>query len=106
MNCQDHLYRNANPKHLTRRWFLQECGVGLGAVALGHLLGRAGYAAHVARHRQDDARRRTGAPAGEKSVEECAARRQAGDPVRRVGAVDGVDDNLATLKQILEAGRR
>src|SRR6267143_398383 len=45
MNCQDHLYRNANPKHLTRRWFLQECGVGLGAVALGHLLGRAGYAA-------------------------------------------------------------
>src|SRR5438034_8838835 len=45
MNCQDHLYRNANPKHLTRRWFLQECSVGLGAVALGHLLGRAGYAA-------------------------------------------------------------
>src|SRR5438046_647212 len=45
MNCQDHLYRNANPKHITRRWFLQECGVGLGAVALGHLLGRAGYAA-------------------------------------------------------------
>jgi Protein of unknown function (DUF1501) len=45
MNCQDHLYRHANPTHVSRRWFLQECGVGLGALALGHLLGRAGYAA-------------------------------------------------------------
>src|SRR5437016_8316799 len=44
-NCQDHLYRNANPTQVTRRRFLQECGIGLGAVALGHLLGRAGYAA-------------------------------------------------------------
>ncbi len=39
MNCQDHLYRHANPKLITRRWFLQECGVGLGAITLGHLLG-------------------------------------------------------------------
>src|SRR5437879_4184031 len=26
-------------KQLTRRWFFQECGVGLGAIALGSLLG-------------------------------------------------------------------
>jgi uncharacterized protein (DUF1501 family) len=39
MNCQDYLYRNANPKAVARRWFLQQCGVGLGGVALGHLLG-------------------------------------------------------------------
>ena len=35
MNCQDHLYRNATPRRsVTRRWFFQECGVGLGAIAL------------------------------------------------------------------------
>jgi hypothetical protein len=45
MNCQDHLYRNADPKTLARRWFLQQCGVGLGAAALAHLLGQSGYAA-------------------------------------------------------------
>jgi hypothetical protein len=44
MNCQDHLYRHANPKLVTRRWFLQECGVGLGAMALGQLLGSAAVA--------------------------------------------------------------
>ncbi|HUY32050.1 MAG TPA: DUF1501 domain-containing protein [Pirellulales bacterium] len=42
MNCQDHLhrqfYRGADPAQVSRRWFLQECGVGLGAVALGELL--------------------------------------------------------------------
>jgi hypothetical protein len=27
-------------RHLTRRWFLQQCGVGLGSMALGTLLGR------------------------------------------------------------------
>ena len=31
MNCQDHLYRHANPKQVTRRWFFEQCGVGLGA---------------------------------------------------------------------------
>jgi hypothetical protein len=41
MNCQDHLYRHANPKQVARRWFLQECGVGLGAVALAQFLGTA-----------------------------------------------------------------
>src|SRR5258706_5789852 len=30
---------NMNPKQIARRWFLQECGVGLGAMALGQLLG-------------------------------------------------------------------
>src|SRR5437763_12592653 len=39
MNCQDHRYRNADPKRVTRRWFLQECGVGRGAIALGRLMG-------------------------------------------------------------------
>jgi hypothetical protein len=45
MNCQDYLYRNANPKQVARRWFLQQCGVGLGAMALGQLLSESGYAA-------------------------------------------------------------
>jgi hypothetical protein len=39
MNCQDYLYRTADPKLVTRRWFFQECGVGLGAIALSQLLG-------------------------------------------------------------------
>src|SRR6266436_5338184 len=39
MNCQDHLYRNIPPQSLARRWFLKECGVGLGAIALGQLAG-------------------------------------------------------------------
>ncbi len=37
MNCQDHIYRNAEPRQLARRWFLKECGVGLGAIALNQL---------------------------------------------------------------------
>src|SRR5262245_29612177 len=37
MNCQDHLYRKADPALVTRRWFFRECGVGLGAIALGSL---------------------------------------------------------------------
>ena len=28
-----------NPKQIARRWFLEQCGVGLGAMALGHLSG-------------------------------------------------------------------
>ncbi len=34
MNCQDPFYRGADPTAVARRWFLKECGVGLGAVAL------------------------------------------------------------------------
>jgi hypothetical protein len=39
MNCHDRFYRGVNPGLLARRWFLRECGVGLGAMALGQLLG-------------------------------------------------------------------
>jgi hypothetical protein len=45
MSCQDHLYRNMKPKEVARRWFLQQCGVGLGAVAFSSLLAEAGFAA-------------------------------------------------------------
>src|SRR5258708_11655056 len=45
MNCQDYLYRKANPKEITRRWFLEQCGVGIGAIALGQLLAETGFAA-------------------------------------------------------------
>jgi hypothetical protein len=31
-------------KQITRRWFIEQCGVGLGAVALNHLLTTSGYA--------------------------------------------------------------
>jgi hypothetical protein len=48
MNCQTqtHLYRNIPPRDLARRWFLKECGVGLGAIALNQLAG--GSVAHAA----------------------------------------------------------
>ena len=39
MNCQSQLYRNADPTAVNRRWFLQQCKVGLGAIALGQLNG-------------------------------------------------------------------
>jgi uncharacterized protein (DUF1501 family) len=39
MNCQDQFYWNQHPKQIARRWFLEQCGVGLGAMALGQLLG-------------------------------------------------------------------
>ncbi|HMC10374.1 MAG TPA: DUF1501 domain-containing protein, partial [Pirellulaceae bacterium] len=39
MNCQSHLYRGCHPTSLARRWFLKECGVGLGAAALTELMG-------------------------------------------------------------------
>ncbi len=32
------------PNHIARRWFLEQCGVGLGAMALGHLCGVPGLA--------------------------------------------------------------
>jgi len=38
MNCQNHLYRGQDRKLITRRWFFQQCGVGLGTIALGELL--------------------------------------------------------------------
>jgi hypothetical protein len=48
MNCQDHLYRHADPCQVTRRWFFEQCGVGLGAIALGQLLAKEGSAAEAA----------------------------------------------------------
>jgi hypothetical protein len=45
MNCQDHIYRNCDPRTLSRRWFLQQCGVGLGAISLAELSGGAVRAA-------------------------------------------------------------
>jgi Protein of unknown function (DUF1501) len=44
MNCQSNLqarfYRNQDPRLVSRRWFLKECGLGLGAIALRTLLQR------------------------------------------------------------------
>jgi hypothetical protein len=45
MNCQDYRYRGMKPKDVARRWFLQQCGVGLGSIALSHLLADTGFAA-------------------------------------------------------------
>src|SRR5437867_343874 len=45
MNCQCHLYRGQDPKLITRRWFFEQCGVGLGAIALGQLFREKGWAA-------------------------------------------------------------
>src|SRR6188474_2306631 len=39
MHCQAHLHRGTDPTALARRWFFKQCGVGLGAAALGELLG-------------------------------------------------------------------
>jgi hypothetical protein len=45
MSCQDHLYRGMHPRDVSRRWFFKECGVGVGAAALMHLMAEAGFAA-------------------------------------------------------------
>jgi hypothetical protein len=37
MNCQTNLLRGIHPTTLARRWFLRDCGVGLGAAALAEL---------------------------------------------------------------------
>lgn len=38
MNCQDHLHRRRHPLEVSRRWFFEQCGVGLGSLALHTLL--------------------------------------------------------------------
>ncbi len=48
MNCQDSFHRGVDPQLLARRWFLRECCVGLGSIALGQLLGGASSAADSA----------------------------------------------------------
>ncbi len=45
MHCQSHIYRGCDPIRLARRWFLKECGVGLGAAALAELIGAPAAAA-------------------------------------------------------------
>src|SRR5579884_2421361 len=45
MNCQSPLYRGQDPKLLARRWFLQQCAVGLGTLALADLFAQDGRAA-------------------------------------------------------------
>ncbi len=35
------------PEQISRRWFFEQCGVGLGALAVNHLLSAAGYAANA-----------------------------------------------------------
>ncbi len=38
MNCQDNQYRGMHPKQVSRRWFFEQCGVGLGSIALSQLM--------------------------------------------------------------------
>ncbi|NBV23169.1 MAG: DUF1501 domain-containing protein [Proteobacteria bacterium] len=47
MNSPSRFYRNRNPLEVTRRWFFEQCSVGLGAIALNQLLQQNGYAAPV-----------------------------------------------------------
>src|SRR6266850_1715196 len=47
MSCHDRFYRNLHPRLVSRRWFFEQCGVGLGAMALGNLLAQSGYAAET-----------------------------------------------------------
>ncbi|MCI0389271.1 MAG: DUF1501 domain-containing protein [Acidobacteria bacterium] len=45
MNSKPQSNRNEKDGNITRRWFIEQCGVGMGAFALNHLLASAGYAA-------------------------------------------------------------
>src|SRR6266851_1032718 len=47
MSCHDRFYRNLHPRLVSRRWFFEQCGVGLGAMALGNLFAQSGYAANA-----------------------------------------------------------
>src|SRR6202790_3363312 len=47
MSCHDRFYRNLHPPLVSRRWLFEQCGVGLGAMALGNLLAPSGSAAHA-----------------------------------------------------------
>jgi hypothetical protein len=38
MNCHDFLYECSGPRANSRRWFLKQCGVGLGKIAAASLL--------------------------------------------------------------------
>src|SRR4051812_36696731 len=41
MNCHDKLYSHSSPRVNSRRWFLKECGLGLGKIATASLLANA-----------------------------------------------------------------
>ncbi len=45
MNCQSRHLQGTDPSYVTRRWFFRDCGVGLGSIALAHLLQEDGSAA-------------------------------------------------------------
>jgi hypothetical protein len=47
MNCQSHVHRVCDLRLLARRWFLNDCAVGLGTMALADLLKSSGVAATV-----------------------------------------------------------
>src|SRR5918998_5361466 len=49
MNCHDHLYKKMGPQQVSRRWFFEQCGVGLGSIALANLLGTNANAATTAK---------------------------------------------------------
>ena len=44
MNCQAHYHRFQDPRSVSRRWFLKDCGLGLGGIALHTLLQNSGAA--------------------------------------------------------------
>src|SRR6185437_9358409 len=48
MNCQDYLHRNEDPRQRTRRWFFEQCGIGVGGMALANLLADSAFAASPA----------------------------------------------------------
>jgi len=45
MNCQDYLHRREDPQQRTRRWFFEQCGIGVGGIALANLLADSALAA-------------------------------------------------------------
>jgi hypothetical protein len=68
MNCQDHFYRDCDPGTVSRRWFLQQCGVGLGAMSLAELLGARAQAATTSKSNNPLAVHEPHYPAKAKSV--------------------------------------
>jgi hypothetical protein len=68
MNCQDHFYRDCDPGTVSRRWFLQQCGVGLGAMSLADLLGARAQATTTAKSNNPLAVHEPHYPAKAKSV--------------------------------------
>jgi hypothetical protein len=44
MNCQDRFRQGQDPRQISRRWFFEQCGVGVGGMALANLLAEAGQA--------------------------------------------------------------